>query len=92
MNGVAFFSTTEPFNELSDKMCSHFFCAKPFDKNETEFFLKYLKFTFPNDNKAVNLLTADEIFKLTGFVPRHIKGITKGFLLQFDFIIYSDFI
>ena len=75
MNGVTFFSTTEPFNEHSDKMSSHFFLAKPFDKNETEFFCKYLKFKFPNDNKAVDLLTADEIFKLTGCVPRYIKGI-----------------
>ena len=89
MNGVAFFSTTSTFNQDSGQIKfkpnvfpgatalneSNFLRAKPFDKNETEFFCKYLKFKFPNDNKAVNLLRADEIFKLTGCVPRYIKGI-----------------
>jgi hypothetical protein len=77
MNGVAFFSTTESFNEHSDKMSAHFLSTKPFDKNETEFVWKYLKLNFPNDNKVVNRLTAYKIFDLTGFVPRHVKCIKK---------------
>jgi hypothetical protein len=104
MNGVAFFSTTSSFNEHSGQIKlkpnvfpgvsavndSNFLSVKPFDKNETEFVWKYLKFTFPNHNSYVSDLKFDEIFKLTGCVPRHIKGIAnfiRGVLLKFDIIL-----
>lgn len=91
MNGVAFFSTTSTFNRDSGQIKlkrnvfpgatasnqSNFLWAEPFDKNETEIVLKYLKSTFPNQNTAVNNLKFEEIFKLTGCVPRHINGISK---------------
>lgn len=72
---------------------SNFLCVKPFDKSETEIFWNYMKSKFPNPNAYVNDLTFDQIFKLTGCVPRHIKSITnftRG-ILQFG-IIYSNFI
>lgn len=91
MNGVAFFSTTSTFNQDSGQIKlkpnvfpgasainqSYFLWAEPFDKNETEIVWMYLKSTFPNHNTAVNNLKFEEIFKLTGCVPRHIKGISK---------------
>ena len=92
---MAFFSTTSSFNAHSGQIKlevfpgasaetqSNFLWVKPFDKNETEFVLKYMKITFPNNNTNVNDLKFDDIFKLTGCVPRHIKSIanfTRGVL------------
>ena len=90
-NGLLLYGTSSSFNtnsnefnfkvfpESSAQNQSNFLRVNPYTEKEVDFIVNYIKEYFKSKDCILQRFNTDDIFRLTGYVPRHIKG--KNFLI-----------